>query len=172
MDENLISWGYFIDHNPFEPHCNAHPNNLVVLDPTLEQPNILAPLDYDLAFDFQNFVNHVEDNKEKFGTQDREQFDDWSGMEKYELEASLGGQENMANFAYSEEGVPSGHDNAFANSVAETIEIALRDTCVLSYRQSYDKVISWKDSDNWTSHLPLAKELIKMALILTDKERT
>lgn len=29
-DENLISWGYFTDHNPFEPHCNAHPNNFIV----------------------------------------------------------------------------------------------------------------------------------------------
>ena len=32
FDENLISWGYFIDHNLFEPHCNAHPNNFLVLD--------------------------------------------------------------------------------------------------------------------------------------------
>ena len=33
LDENQISWGYFIDHNVFEPHCNSHPNNLVALDP-------------------------------------------------------------------------------------------------------------------------------------------
>lgn len=32
FDENLISWGYFTDHNPFEPHCNAHPNNFVILN--------------------------------------------------------------------------------------------------------------------------------------------
>ena len=30
---NQINWGYFFDHNPFEPHCNAHPNNFVVLPP-------------------------------------------------------------------------------------------------------------------------------------------
>jgi hypothetical protein len=104
LDENLISWGYFIDHNPFEPHCNAHPNNFVVLNPNLNKPNILAPLDYDLAYDFKNFVNTIEDIPEKFGTKDREQFDNWSSMEKYELEASLGGEENMANFSYSEAG--------------------------------------------------------------------
>ena len=37
LDDNLISWGYFTDHNPFVPHCNAHPNNFVVLD--LFDPN-------------------------------------------------------------------------------------------------------------------------------------
>jgi hypothetical protein len=30
-------------------------------------------------------------------------FDDWAGSEKYELEAALGGEENMANFHYSED---------------------------------------------------------------------
>ena len=33
LDENLRSWGYYTDHNPFEPHCNAHPNNYVITDP-------------------------------------------------------------------------------------------------------------------------------------------
>ena len=33
LKENDINWGYFFDHNPFEPHCNAHPNNFVVLPP-------------------------------------------------------------------------------------------------------------------------------------------
>ena len=33
LEEEGINWGYFIDHNPFEPHCNAHPNNFVVLPP-------------------------------------------------------------------------------------------------------------------------------------------
>jgi len=28
------------------------------------------------------------------------QFDDWNNSEKYELEAALGGVENMANFNY------------------------------------------------------------------------
>jgi len=34
MDEDEISWGYFTDHNPFEPHCNAHANNFLVIDPS------------------------------------------------------------------------------------------------------------------------------------------
>ena len=40
MEESGINWGYFIDHNPFEPHCNCHPNNYIVLPPV---SNITIP---------------------------------------------------------------------------------------------------------------------------------
>ncbi len=33
LENHRINWGYFFDHNPFEPHCNAHPNNYIVLPP-------------------------------------------------------------------------------------------------------------------------------------------
>jgi hypothetical protein len=87
MDENLLSWGYFPDHNPFEPHCNAHPNNFLVLDLlattattstpsstiTLDKshaPTILAPLDFDMAYEFGGaaaFVSTLEDVPETYG---------------------------------------------------------------------------------------------------------
>lgn len=65
FDENLISWGYFIDHNLFEPHCNAHPNNFIVLDLEAEynkNHTILAPLDFDMSFDYDTFVSIIEDD--------------------------------------------------------------------------------------------------------------
>jgi hypothetical protein len=102
----LISWGYYIDHNPFEPHCNAHPNNFLILD--LEAPynkelkNLLSPVDFDMAYDFEHFIGNQEDDPKSFGKNDRELFDNWNGLEKYELEKALGGNENMANFSYSE----------------------------------------------------------------------
>jgi hypothetical protein len=81
MDNNLISWGYFTDHNPFEPHCNAHPNNFVVLDLTKTDNthrNLLSPVDFDMTFAFidpeskhPTFVCTVEDIP-TFGTHDRE----------------------------------------------------------------------------------------------------
>ena len=114
FDENLISWGFFTDHNPFEPHCNAHPNNFVVLDPATSENNcILGVLDFDLAYDSHSFVNTIEPDpfmftdeenmelqKKKFGTNDREQFDDWNCSEKYELDSALGGEEMFANFSF------------------------------------------------------------------------
>ena len=30
---NDINWGYYKDHSLHVFHCNAHPNNFVVLDP-------------------------------------------------------------------------------------------------------------------------------------------
>jgi hypothetical protein len=67
LDENLISWGYYTDHNPFEPHCNAHPNNFVITDPAkTESHTILAIVDLDLAYEFESFVNTIEPDPDLF----------------------------------------------------------------------------------------------------------
>lgn len=63
LDEHDICWGYFTDHNPFEPHCNAHPNNFIVQDPLRPENiyhNITSVVDFDLSFDFESFVNTIE----------------------------------------------------------------------------------------------------------------
>ena len=49
---NGINWGYFFDHNPFEPHCNQHPNNFVVLPPVCKR-EIFNPI---IIIDFALFV--------------------------------------------------------------------------------------------------------------------
>lgn len=70
LDEHLISWGYFIDHNIFEPHCNAHPNNFIILDLEASNnpnKNLLAPVDFDMAYEFDYFVSIVEDNPATLG---------------------------------------------------------------------------------------------------------
>ena len=125
LDDNLISWGYFIDHNLFEPHCNAHPNNFLVRD-LATSPTLLAPLDFDMTYDFDTFVSIVEDNPATFGTQDRELFDSWSGAEKYELEKALGGEENMANFKYGEDGTEEKVSKE-TQGLARVVEIVMRD---------------------------------------------
>lgn len=33
LQKHGINWGYFIDHNQAMPHCNAHPNNLILVAP-------------------------------------------------------------------------------------------------------------------------------------------
>lgn len=60
LDESLISWGYFVDHNPFEPHCNAHPNNFIILDLNHTEnvgKNLLSPVDFDMTYNFDTFVS-------------------------------------------------------------------------------------------------------------------
>lgn len=135
LDENQISWGYFIDHNLFEPHCNAHPNNFLVLDllsPSNPSNLLLAPLDFDMAYNLETFVNIVEDSPDFGRGRDAEMFDNWSGLEKYELEKALGGQENMANFSYGDGSTSSGNgvEAQKGEGLFKVTEIGLRDTCV------------------------------------------
>ena len=186
LDENEISWGYFTDHNPYEPHCNAHPNNLIVIDPTKNQnSNILATLDFDLAFDAESFINTIAPDPEIFtdqenleiqqklyGTNDMEQFDAWLNSEKYELEMALGGNENMANFSYS--GQENLEDTGF---IAEILSTCMRDFCVKKYRESYNKKgWLWGDlnygmdkelAKGYNEHLNDIATLIKVSICLT-----
>jgi hypothetical protein len=45
--KNKLNWGYYSDHDTAF-HCNAHPNNFIVLPPG--HNNLIAPLDFDMAF--------------------------------------------------------------------------------------------------------------------------
>jgi hypothetical protein len=105
MLEAGISWGYFFDHSPFEPHCNAHPNNFIIL-PKEKKAGILAPLDFDFSYEKQNFISTIEENPETFGKYDESLFSSWINQETYELDKALQGEENMSNFSYSEGGTP------------------------------------------------------------------
>jgi len=42
LEAGRINWGYFLDHNPFEPHCNAHPNNFIILPPVSKSMSIIV----------------------------------------------------------------------------------------------------------------------------------
>ena len=197
LDEHEISWGYFTDHNPFEPHCNAHPNNLVVLDPlTNHHRNLLGVLDLDLAYGSDTFVNTIEPDPEfftdadnlsiqqgKYGTRDLVQFDDWLNSEKYELELALGGNENMANFSYamrrqdSEPG-SAGIAGVDAKAVGLLMSSLLRDFCVKSYREHYDRQ-SWLWAEErgaerleqlYLTALPAISALVRIAILLTKME--
>lgn len=151
MDENLISWGYFIDHNIFGPHCNAHPNNFLVLD--LESPSnpnkcVIAPVDFDMSYDYETFVSIIPDDPKTYGTQDRNLYDGWTGMEKYELESTLGGLENMGNFKYRDEAM-----EALRTPLMRAVETLFRDQMVLTYRRSYDKVSSLEEREAYRANL-------------------
>ena len=190
LDEAEISWGYFTDHNPFEPHCNAHPNNLVVLDPTKnEHSNILAALDFDLAYDSESFINTIEpdpmmftdaENREiqekLYGTRDLSQFDDWINSEKYELETALGGLEN---FQFEFAGMEAIKD---CGMIVDLICLTMNDICVKKYRESYNRLgWLWDDldyqkdkdlQDQYKQHLSDIQNLINVSICLTQDQRT
>lgn len=125
LQNNDISWGYYIDHNPFEPHCNAHPNNFIILDP-FKHTQLLAPVDFDMAYSFFGFINTLEEHK--LGQQDYKMFQNWVNSERVALEQGLAGQENMANFEYGTE------------STYLPIQVLYRDLCVLGYRFGFEQL--------------------------------
>jgi hypothetical protein len=52
--EYSINWGFFNDHGYF--HCNAHLNNFITKVPKQHQ-RLILPLDFDLAFIKDEFIN-------------------------------------------------------------------------------------------------------------------
>ena len=118
-----ISWGYFFDHNPFEPHCNAHPNNFLILP---DSDKILAPIDFDFSYEKKNFFSTIDDLSETFGKYDESLFTSWINQETYELDKSLLGMETMSNFKFNEEPKPMSF-----------VEHFLRDQLAFGYRDSF-----------------------------------
>eukprot|EP00118_Oscarella_pearsei_P010864 m.68925 g.68925 ORF g.68925 m.68925 type:complete len:180 (+) comp35570_c0_seq7:1954-2493(+) len=127
LEDNDISWGYFFDHNPYEPHCNSHPNNFVVIPESLEggAGQLLAPVDFDLAFTRSSFFSLYT------GTPDDELFDSWISSEHKEMERGLGGEMANSGLLMSDVSLPCQY---------EALKWALRDTLLLGYRSAYGKL--------------------------------
>ena len=53
--DNEINWGFYRDHHKDLYHCNAHLNNFIILPEN--HHNLLAPLDFDIAFMRNEFIS-------------------------------------------------------------------------------------------------------------------
>ena len=91
-----INWGFFNDHNMW--HCNAHLNNFIVRRPA-PQSHFVLPLDFDLAFTRQEYIN-IDFESEHYGGRDLENFEQLLLAEYIAMEISVSGVELM-NFSYS-----------------------------------------------------------------------
>lgn len=100
MSENGISWGFFLDHGKLF-HCNAHLNNFIVTFPEKSSQSsnfFILPLDYDLAYDKEEFIN-IEEDSNKYGERDDELFENYQCAEYSAMQMSLFGVEIM-DFKY------------------------------------------------------------------------
>jgi len=100
FQNNDLNWGFFADHDPYGTHCNAHLNNFVILNNQLSNGNLLAPLDFDLAFFRKHFVHLMPEDLNSYGLQDNKIFDEYMNNQRYPLESGIAGFENM-NFLYT-----------------------------------------------------------------------
>ena len=94
--EKGINWGYFNDHGYW--HCNAHLNNFIITPPQLNK-RLTLPLDFDLAFTKEEFIN-IDYASEAYGKRDDDEFERLLLSEYNSMEMSISGLEIM-NFTYS-----------------------------------------------------------------------
>ena len=158
---NDINWGYYIDHHPYLAHCNAHPNNFVVL--SQKNKNFVAPLDFDLAFQKDEFIN-IDYESKNYGKNDKELFDSLLYQEKFQFELSLTGIENMDNFQYYKFYMKS--EDASIKNRFEVIKTLLRDCLRMHYMKGFD-LEEFEYPEAYYKH-DKVYALVKMALILTD----
>ena len=156
LHTNNINWGTFFDHNQCEPHCNSHPNNLIVLPPGY--PRFLAPVDFDLSFTKEGFFSPYSQEL------DEDLFNSWIAMETSEMARALGGE--TAN-----SGIQPQSTDTLIKDTFSVLETALRDTLVLGYlsglsREKKQHPISAGAERNALS------VLIELALIASDKLTT
>jgi hypothetical protein len=97
FQNNDLNWGFFADHDPYGTHCNAHLNNFIILK---DHKNLLAPVDFDLAFFREHFVHLIPEDVNSYGLKDDTIFDEYMNNQRYPLESGIAGVENM-NFLYN-----------------------------------------------------------------------
>lgn len=98
LHDKDILWGTYVDD--MGVHCNAHSNNFVIVAPEFqtaltadaksEKVTLLAPLDFDMAFDRETFV--FESSK----------FDEWKVLEHNGLRMALAGDPNISTGVLAE----------------------------------------------------------------------
>ncbi len=74
--DNDFNWGYYYDHDINNFHCNVHPNNFVILPEKLNCDQLIAPLDYDMAFSRDEFLN-IDLKNENYGKNDQRLFESY-----------------------------------------------------------------------------------------------
>lgn len=137
LQVNEIMWGYFFDYNPCEPHCNSHPNNYVVINPSQrslngnEKPRFLAPLDFDMTFTKETFYNP---NEEKVFSTD-EIYDGYKTSEISEMENALSGDQANSGINIEQD---SSNDHlpksSFDNEHFDLVSNSMRDTLLSGCR--------------------------------------
>jgi hypothetical protein len=164
MQDNDINWGTYEDL-PFRLHCNAHTDNYVIIPKgKAKNNNLLAILDFDLAFFRENFIsilNEREEDYETYGKYDKFLYDMYINLERQHIEWELAGSENMHVYDFFKEDFKASEPFEF---VFKGIVNILRDTSVLYFRMGYlfkDYPLEEKYKENYDN----LYELIDLALI-------
>ena len=78
FQDEEFNWGSYNGHSPFDDFCSAHNNNFIVLP--AKYSCLLSPIDFDLSFKKDNFINN-DKNSKTLGKHDELIFDKFMNRE-------------------------------------------------------------------------------------------
>ena len=147
-----FNWGTYNGQSPTDIFCSAHYNNFVVLPG--KYYCLLAPIDFDLAFQRKNFINNDKESK-SFGKQDDYCFDRYLNREINTLLLNI---INAKNPEYYE-------NQNLKEKFIDLIYFLLNDSLIESYMKTFDKV----EIKHLEKYFPngIIEILVKLCLILT-----
>jgi len=164
LQDNDINWGTYEDQ-PFRIHGNAHCDNYVIIPKRKSKfKNLLSPLDYDLAFLKENFINiRIDMDPEKYGLKDDHLFNLYLNIERQYLEWEITGQENLiVNDIYKDE-LKSNKKFEFC---ANNLLYLMRDSLDLHYRNGY-LLKEFEYSESYHKNYDLLYHLIDTGLLIS-----
>lgn len=164
--ENELNWGYFADHSDLIFHNNMHPNNFVVLSPKFARDQLLAPLDFDIAFCKDEFINiDLDEDNQNYGRNDAQLFERFQLMSKLSLEMSLSGVEMMGNFKLQTFDFTKFPKDI--QSMHDLLKVCLKDGQRIAYIEQMERVPQ-TNKVTLTGNKQIY-DLIEMALLLTNE---
>ena len=147
-----FNWGSYNGQSPTDIFCSAHYNNFVVLPGKYNC--LLAPIDFDLAFQRKNFINNDKESK-TFGEHDDYSFDKFLNREI-----------NTLLFNIINVKIPQYYENQeMKDKFKDLIYFLLNDSLIESYMKTFDQI----DLDNLEKYNQnnILNILVKLSLILT-----
>lgn len=125
MHQGQVSWGTYPDEMGI--HCNAHANNFIVQ--VNSDTNVLAAVDFDMAFTGESFVPGCWVGKDEFFPKDFE------GILKFE--ETMGMKTSLAGSDFTSTGVSNETVSGEDVQHASILRSLLRDTIVSAFEQAY-----------------------------------
>lgn len=168
MHDVRISWGTYQDALCYDGqwHCNAHANNVTILDetvpPSAENPMFLGYLDLDMAFDDQTFVSIYGKGAPKgtIGTP-TDEHDVLLARENVNFIEVLAGAE-------ANNGVPSVAKRQVREQPGsiKVVKAVLYDTLVLGYLNAYNRDAETPLAQFDSQMHELSRVLIKISILI------
>ena len=151
QDEDF-NWGTYNGQSPYDIFCSAHFNNFIVLPGNYSC--LLAPIDFDLAFQRKYFINN-DKNSKSFGKHDDNAFDNFLNRE---INTLLYNIINVKNPEYYE-------NQNIKEKFKDLIYFLLNDSLIESYMKTFDRI----EIDYLEQYFPngIIEILVKLSLILT-----